>query len=245
MTNAMRARLRSLKGLAMVVALSACAAPVPPATPHDPFEAANRARFERNLALDGALGGSRADGPDRAELRRVVRNFGGNLGQPRMVVNDLLQIRPAHAFENTLRFAINSTIGIGGFFDPAGAMGLHGRRTDFGETLHVWGIGEGPYQVLPLLGPSTQRDTVGRIVDLALDPLAWLVTPAEYSGVVIARAGAMAASVVDNAPFLEANVLRSADPYAQARLLYLQNRRHHLGIRTEEDIFDPYDDLFD
>lgn len=242
----MRLPMQWLLSLGLVAALAACTAPQPPATPHDPFEAANRARFDRNLALEGGLSsGAREDSEARAGLRRIVRNFGSNLGQPRVVVNDVLQLRPVHAAENTLRFVINSTIGFAGLFDPAGAIGLHGRRTDFGETLHVWGVGEGAYQVLPILGPSTQRDTAGIIVDSFLDPLGWVLAPVEFAGVALARGGATVASVIDNAPLIEANILSSADPYAQARLLYLQNRRHHLGIGAEDDIFDPYDDLFD
>lgn len=176
-------------------------------------------------------------------FRRGVRNFGSNLGIPGTILNDLLQIRPDRAAENTIRLVVNSTIGLGGMFDPAGAMGIHGRRSDFGETLHRWGAGEGAYVVLPVLGPSTERDAAGLVVDMAIDPLRYLLPRNEYYGSLLARGAARFAAVADNADLLDANVINTTDPYAQARLLYLQTRRYHLGIENEEEIIDPYADF--
>jgi phospholipid-binding lipoprotein MlaA len=88
------------------------------------------------------------------------------------VLNDLLQLSIGDAAQNTLRFAINSTIGIGGLFDPPPPSGCPRRRRDFGETMHVYGLGEGDYHVLPVFGPSTTRDSVGLIVDLRDEPAA-------------------------------------------------------------------------
>ncbi len=229
--------------------LAACAAPPPAPMGSDPHEAANRAQFEANLRLVSRF--QSAEEPDQATsepprpnpLRRAVSNIGENLGTPRRVVNDLLQLRPDHAFENTLRFAINSTVGLGGLFDPAGALGLHGRDTDFGETLHRWGVGEGDYLVLPLLGPSTERDTLGRVVDLALDPLRFALTPDEQIAATVLRGAGYLAQVAEASDLLDANVIDTADPYAQARLLYLQTRRYHLGIEDAEEFIDPYADF--
>ncbi len=164
---------------------------------------------------------------------------------PSRVVNDLLQLRPDRATENALRFAINSTIGLAGLFDPASAIGLYGRRTDFGETLHRWGVGEGAYVVLPLLGPSTERDALGFVVDAILDPWGFALPERHARTISAARWLGRFAEQAEYADVIDANVLRSEDPYAQARLLYLQMRRHHLGITTEDDIFDPYDEIFD
>ena len=108
---------------------------------------------------------------------------------PGTVLNDVLQLRIDHAIENTLRFAINTTIGIGGFLDPATAAQVYGRSTDFGETLAVWGVTEGNYVELPLFGPSTDRDALGKVVDFAIDPLK-LIFPNSGNVPLIAKVGA-------------------------------------------------------
>lgn len=263
-----------------LIALAGCnLAPTPAAGTNDPYETANRAQFDANLALDRALSGApdpvsdAVNGPDpgapdpglaanetpdagdaqivRAEpaipsvVRRGVRNFGANLGIPGTILNDLLQIRPDRAAENTLRLVVNSTIGLGGLFDPAGAMGLYGRRSDFGETLHRWGVGEGAYVVLPVLGPSTERDAAGMVVDMVIDPLRFVLPRNEYLGTLLARGAGRYATLAENADLLDANVIDTTDPYAQARLLYLQTRRYHLGIEIEDEVIDPYAEFLD
>lgn len=245
----------TLRALALVAAglLAGCTAPPVSTAPNDPFEATNRAWFDTNLALDRALsGGPEADADPAADpatpeqpgpLLRLVGNVGANLGIPSTVLNDLLQLRPDRAVENTLRFAVNSTVGLAGLFDPAGAMGLHGRTSDFGETLHRWGMGEGAYVVLPVLGPSTERDMLGIVVDAAINPWGFAVPRHEARAVSALRWAGRFAGRAEYADLLDANVIRTADPYAQARLLYLQARRYHLGIQTEDDSFDPYDFL--
>lgn len=245
--------------VAALVALcvAGCSGPGVPGGVHDPYEAENRARFESNIALDRAVsrlagGDSGADTDTAAEsgarggvVLRAVRNFGTNLSVPSFVMNDILQVRPHRAVENTLRFIINSTIGVGGLFDPAGAMGLHGRRSDFGETLHVWGFDEGAYLVLPVLGPSTERDAAGLVVDTVLDPWLLVLGGWEYAGSVVARWAARFGDRIEYGDLIDANVMQSADPYVQARLLFLQGRRYHLGIESEDDFIDPYADFFD
>ena len=259
-----------------LVGLSGCnLAPTPSSGTNDPFETANRAQFEANLALDRALSGAPAsasdpapgaqtgaagqgsatavaqgdgamalaDPPRPSPFRRGIRNFGANLGLPGTILNDLLQIRPDRAAENTLRLVLNTTIGLGGLFDPAGAMGIYGRRSDFGETLHRWGVGEGAYVVLPVLGPSTERDAAGMVVDMVIDPLRFVLPRNEYLGTLLARGAGRYATLADNAGLLDANVINTADPYAQARLLYLQTRRYHLGIQIQEEVIDPYADF--
>lgn len=229
--------------LGMLV-LAGCAAPVPPAGTHDPYEVTNRAWFETNLAL---AGGGERDGtegvrPQPNPLRRAAINVGANLGLPSDILNDLLQIRPDRAVENTVRLVVNTTVGLGGLFDPAGAMGVHGRNTDFGETLHRWGVGEGAYMVLPLIGPTTERDTLGMVVDVAINPLRFALTERESAWALALRGAARLASAAENSDVLDANVINTSDPYAQARLLYLQTRRYHLGIENDEEFIDPYAD---
>lgn len=233
--------------LALTAGLSACAsAPVPSGT-NDPYESTNRAWFQNNLTLMSAVTGA----DDAAEpapqqpsrFRRIVGNFGSNLGLPSTILNDLLQVRPDRAVENTARLVVNTTVGIGGLFDPAGRIGLHGRNTDFGETLHRWGVGEGAYMVLPLVGPSTERDSLGLVVDIAINPLRFMLPNPEYSWSSAARIAGRVAVASEYSDILDANVINTADPYAQARLLYLQTRRYHLGIETEDDFIDPYADF--
>lgn len=226
-----------------LAAVSACG-PAPVNTGiNDRYEAQNRATHQFNLSVDRYIlrpVATRADNlvPDKVE--EGIGNFADNLELPGAVVNSLLQFRLEKALENTLRFAINSTIGIGGVFDPATAVGVIGKQTDFGETLHVWGVREGNYFELPLLGPSTDRDALGKVVDFALDPLT-LVFPDRNNTPLIAQ---IASRISDRGRYSETvdSVLYdSADSYAQARLLYLQNRRFELGeVVSEENFEDPY-----
>jgi len=235
--------------------LAACGhAPVATGT-NDPNEAVNRVWFQRNLALAGVV--SRADSapadpasevpaaaPRRHPFRHALGNFGANLGLPGVILNDLLQLRPDHATENTVRLLLNTTVGLGGLFDPASRLGVHGRSSDFGETLHRWGAPEGAYVVLPAFGPSTGRDALGLVVDMALDPMRLVLPSAgDYNLSVAARLAGRFANAAEYSDLLDANVINTADPYAQARLLYLQTRRYHLGIQAEDEIIDPYADF--
>ncbi|MBE0552056.1 MAG: VacJ family lipoprotein [Rhodobacteraceae bacterium] len=242
------APVRKLAVIAALAALTACGPAPAPTGIDDPYERENRGTHQFNLMMDQKVLSplSQAMGSGNGPISRGISNFGGNLGLPGDVVNNLLQFRIGRATHNTLRFAINSTIGIAGLFDPATAVGVPAKETDFGETLHVWGIGEGAYLELPLLGPSTQRDALGSVVDLALDPVNHLVPkPESYIGTM----AKLAARLGDRARYsatVDSILYGSADSYAQARLLYLQNRRYELGQTTGEgaDFEDPYEDPY-
>ncbi len=227
-----------------LAALSTCS-PIPPgAMLNDPYEPQNRAAHATNLALDQAVFGS----PTQRGLVPVIpepiavgfSNFASNLGMPSAVLNDLLQLKPGPALQNTFRFAVNSTVGIGGLFDPASAIGLNADSTDFGETLYVWGLPEGTYLEVPFLGPSTQRDFAGTIVDMVIDPVNNLVGPTESAYITVGRLTAKVGNRQRFADTYESILYESADSYAQARLFYLQNRHFDLGI--EEDAIDPNED---
>lgn len=218
---------------------------------NDPFEAHNRQVHSLNKRVDRALlgPGSQAYGTAVPEpVRQGVQNVASNLDMPRMVVNDILQGRVEDAVANSFRFAVNSTFGLAGLLDPATDMGLNARDTDFGETLHVWGLREGRYLELPLLGPSTERDAAGKVADFALNPLRYAAPTAERNAItglsVFSRFG-------DRYRFsgtVESILYESADSYAQARVLYLQNRRFQLGGTegTGNDIYaDPYSEAAD
>jgi phospholipid-binding lipoprotein MlaA len=236
----------------LALSLSACAAP-PASGVNDPYENVNRSFHGFNVAVDKALvrPTSTAYGtilPDPVE--RGIANFANNLDTPSDIVNGALQGRPDAVGQNMLRFGLNSTFGVLGLFDFASAIGVPARKTDFGETLHVWGVGEGAYQELPLLGPSTERDTAGTIVDVFLNPVsAVLPSPESY----YASAAKVGSKLGDRNRFkdtVDSVLYDSADSYAQARLLYLQNRRFELGqgagadatAADDEAFLDPYED---
>src|SRR5690606_23580411 len=184
---------RPLPILASLLALAAATACGPariPAGLQDPYEDQNRLVHQANTDIDRALlkPASNAYGSGIPQpVRRGVGNFAGNIDLPRSVANNLLQGRFPNAMHNTLRFVVNTTIGLGGLFDPATGIGLEARNTDFGETLHIWGVGEGNYVELPVLGPSTERDTAGAIVDLALNPLTYVLPSPEKYATTVAK----------------------------------------------------------
>jgi phospholipid-binding lipoprotein MlaA len=248
---------RSLLAVALLAVLASCGpATLPPGDRVvDTREARNREVHRFNADLDRAVIAPAAEVYGAAvpePLRRGIGNFSDNLGQPGNVLNNLLQARVGEAVQNTVRFALNTTIGIGGLFDPATAMGVPAAPTDFGETLHVYGFGEGTYRVVPVFGPTTTRDSVGRVVDIVLNPLRHVggISQAQYV------AGVAGTGVLDG---LDARrdlantidgIYASPDGYALARSLYLQNRRHELrrgseSVRAEPDAgLDPYDDPY-
>lgn len=236
--------LRAAASAAAAALLSGCGAGT--ADVQDKYEAENRqvhemnVEFDRNIVRPVAEG---ADGvlPDEAEV--AILNAAATWEAPGDAVNYILQVKPDKAVESGLRFAINATIGIGGIFDPATALGLPKHSTTLGDTLAVWGVPEGSYDELPLLGPSTDRDTVGRIGGGWLNPIGYVVTPTQ--GVVLLVLGG-ASMLVERGRYsdtVDSVLYESADSYAQTRLLYLQNRRFELGetAPAEDDGFiDPY-----
>ncbi|MEM6373332.1 MAG: VacJ family lipoprotein [Pseudomonadota bacterium] len=211
---------------------------------NDPYEAQNRKVHAFNRGLDRALVRPAAVGytsvlPD--ELEESVGNFATNLGQPSVMVNSLLQGNLRGFGQSTLRFTVNSTLGLLGFFDAASELRMADHTTDFGETLYVWGAGEGVYLELPLIGPSTTRSATGRFVDLFTNPLSYILdSPEEYYGTVASAANGLGtrgrfADTVDSILY------ESADSYAQARLIYLQNRRFRLGDTESSAEIDPFE----
>lgn len=149
---------------------------------HDPWEGYNRwmynfnAKFDRYIFLP-VVGAYTTILPSFA--RTGVRNFFRNLGEFRNITNALLQGRPVQSSRSLGRLAVNTTIGIAGLFDPATKFGMFYQKEDFGQTLGVWGVGPGPFLVLPILGPSTLRDAPSLIPDSAIHPVykpfPWLI----------------------------------------------------------------------
>lgn len=231
-----------MAGMGLAV-LAACAGPAPTGV-DDPYEKTNRRVHAFNLAVDKNVIRPIATGTDRIvpdPVSRGISNFADNVSLVGVVLNDALQLNVGDAAHNTLRFLVNTTVGIGGLIDVATKAGAPPRPTDFGETLHVWGMGEGAYVELPFLGPSTERDSIGKVVDVVIDPLQVLL-PNDQREIVM---GANLYSKLDArgrySETVDSVLYDSADSYAQARLLYLQNRRFQLGQSTPEtDFEDPY-----
>lgn len=245
-----RGRLMRLvtAGLCAAV-LGACAAPQASGI-NDPFESANRQVHAFNVAADRVLFYRQPPMPE--PIARPVENFAANLSLPSKVVNSVLQGRIAPALQNSFRFALNTTLGVGGIFDPAGSsFGLPEVDTDFGETLHVWGVPEGPFIEVPFRGPSTLRDVTGIVVDFFTDPVDLVITDAGDRN--LTRGVWVTSRVSERLRYgdaVDAILHESADSYAQARILYLQNRRYTLSRGTgdttaaDADAFDPYEDLY-
>jgi phospholipid-binding lipoprotein MlaA len=150
--------------LAAAVALGGCASVANP-VPQDPLERLNRGTQAFNDAVDDAVLKPVAEGYQKVVpqfARTAVTNFFGNLGDGWSAVNHLLQGKPAPALEMGLRMAVNSSFGLVGLLDVASEAGLEKQSEDLGQTLGVWGVPAGPYLVLPLLGPSSIRDTAAR-----------------------------------------------------------------------------------
>lgn len=239
--------LRNISFVAAAVFLTACAATETAQGINDPFETQNRARHEFNKSIDQALlrpvakgYGSGVPQPVKVGIGNVARN----LGTPADVVNDLLQGQIEDAFVNSIRFGLNSTFGLAGLIDVASDFKLHPRKTDFGETLHVWGAPEGAYLELPILGPSTQRDAVGKVVDLFTNPLNYVIPSPERYAVPLSGAIARVGERDEYGDLVDSILYESADSYAQSRLIYLDNRRFSLnGTGGNSDDVDPYEDL--
>jgi len=155
-------------------------------------------------------------------VRSSVTNFFTNLGEPRNFINALLQGKPDFAARSFFRFIINTTVGIGGLFDVASHLDLELAREDFGQTLAVWGVGDGPYVVWPILGSSTVRDTVGLAGDFAMLPQTYVMEDNLEAGIAL-----WTLDVVDTRASLIGpdEILQSAiDPYVAVRNAYQQSR---------------------
>lgn len=223
--------MKLLAGAALAtLALSACAtAPDPgPGDIADPYEGFNRRMFAFNngvdkYALAPAANVYKAVTPEFARDR--VSDFLGNLRSPVTFANDVLQAEPSRAGTTLARFGINTTVGLLGLWDAAEHMGIDGHREDFGQTLAVWGVGNGPYLVLPIFGPSTARDATGMLVDSYADPIRLYLFNTDQEEWHYAR---IASSVVDQREELLDIIddLRrnSFDYYAALRSAYIQRR---------------------
>ena len=154
--------------------LAGCAVPSPESlAANDPYEQFNRGALRRNAKIDKYIVIPTLEAYFSLvseDGRRGVHNFLGNLALPTIFLNDMMQGEVSRAGKSMWRLTVNSTVGLGGFLDPARKIGIPGHGEDFGQTLAVWGVSEGPYLILPLLGPSNPRDASGLVVDTVINP---------------------------------------------------------------------------
>ena len=207
----------------------------------DPLQQLNRKVYELNFEiLDPALIKPIATLYDRLTPRPVrigISNFFSNLDEIPNAVNSLLQGKIGQAANDTGRFIVNSVFGLGGVFDIATDAGMQpSQGEDFGQTLAVWGVSEGPYLMLPFIGPSTLRDAPSNVLDSFLDPFA-------YNDNYGMRAGIKAIDIVAlRAELLGIDDVMSGDKYIFVRDVYLQNREYVIADGAIEDDFDDLED---
>jgi len=216
----------------------------------DPLEGVNRGIYKFNDVADKAVFKPVATvykNVAPTPVRKGFNNFFNNLGSITTVLNDLLQLKFADAFTDAGRFIINSTFGLAGFIDVAGMDNIPNRKEDFGQTLGHWGVGNGPYLVLPFLGASTVRDTTGLVFDtVTTDP----ITYTHNIGEIRLHNQLRAAQFLDKrTELLDAKDIvddASLDPYAFMRDAYLQRRETLVNDGTvsspSNDGFEPADE---
>jgi phospholipid-binding lipoprotein MlaA len=230
----------------LIVGIAACAAPPPPGDKdaiaeakeqNDPLEPTNRVFYSINDGLDTyvlrPVAVAYHQVPDT--VRTPVHNVLANIGTPAGFANEVLQAHPKRAGTMMMRFVLNSTAGIGGLFDVASTLGYPDVDTDFGLTLAVWGVQDGPFLFLPVLGPSNPRDATGFAGQFGLDPL----TYASFGGSATlgyARAGASAVDTRERLLGQIDQIKKGAlDPYATFRSLYKQHRADEVTATKTPD----------
>ena len=219
--------MKGFKTIAVVLALAAAAgcASTGESDPRDPLEPLNRAVYRFNEGLDEAVARPVATAyrdvvPD--PLRTYVRNFFGNIADLFIGVNNILQGKPDEGLQDWARFVFNSFFGVFGINDVASDMGFEKHNEDFGQTLGRWGLGDGPYLVLPVLGPSSVRDGTGTAVEMYVDPVGkFRPVPVRNSAVALRLLGTRA-DLLDAGRLLEEAAL---DKDVFLRDAYLQRRR--------------------
>ena len=231
-----------------ILALTLTACSTTDSVNNDPFEGTNRAIFAFNTAVDDAviepvIEGYRFVTPKPA--RSGLRNFLRNLKSPITFANQVLQGDVEGAKNVVLRASINTLVGFGGLMDVAGYEGIAYEPEDFGQTLAVWGVGHGPYVVVPFLGPSSTRDYAGFIVDGVADPLNYYFDNIGEESLVVYKAGLtyidLRDSLHDALRDLQAN---SFDYYAATRSAYYQ-RREALVMDLAGDVSSATSDFDD
>lgn len=209
----------------------------------DPWEPLNRGIYTVNDGLDKVALKPVAKGYRKvlpAFVRRGVANFYANLRTPLTIINQVLQGKARAAFSDTGRLLLNSTVGIGGLFDPATSAGLEQHNEDFGQTLATWGVPDGPFVMVPLLGPRMLRDAVTIPLNLFAHPLFHY----ENTSVRDKLWGLEAINVRTRLLAADTFLEDSFDPYVTIRDAYQQNRRYLIYDGEPPEDYDEYLDEF-
>lgn len=216
--------------LALVAALAAFSAACTNLSDkeNDPWEPFNRGMYRLNYVIDGLVLKPVTQiyrGVIPAKGQEMVHHFVLNLEEPITFGNSVLQGDPQNSFTSLWRFLLNSTVGVFGLFDVASEVGLKGRITDFGQTLALYGVESGPYLFLPILGPSSARDGLGRVADAFMHPAMYV----NDTGTSIALWSVTAVDTrSDNFDLIEDIQKTSLDPYVTFRSYYSQHRANNI-----------------
>lgn len=233
-----------LASCAVFFGLAGCASAPSSPESNDPFEGLNRSIFQLNQHLDRGIARPIAvfyqhavPSPARAGVHNVI----ANLKVPTTLANDVMQGDIDRASQSLGNFAINSSLGLAGILDVAGDWGIPRHANDFGQTLAIYGVDEGPFLMLPIIGPDNPRDLTGQIVDIFLDPLTYLHFQGDiyWSGAHIVMNGIDLRS--RNIKEIDSIEESSVDLYATVRSLYRQHRKEQ--IRKGKPQVDDLPDL--
>lgn len=238
---AFRPRAHAGAALAVLALVAGCASAPGSADPRDPWERYNRSMYGFNDAVDTAVVKPVATVYRNvlpSPVRTGVGNFFGNLGDVWSFVNNVLQAKPEGALSSFWRVVINSTVGLGGVLDPATEMRLDRRREDFGQTLGRWGVPPGPYFVLPVLGPSTLRDSAALPVDFYGSVVGHVSDIPVRNSLIALQMVDTRATVLGATELLDAAAL---EPYTFQRDAYLQKRRNDVYDGNPPDDEERYD----
>ena len=241
-------RFGLVAGALMLAALAGCATP-PPASDqdalaefnetNDPLEPTNRVFYAINNGLDRVLlrpvaVAYRAVVPET--IRTHTHNVLVNLGNPVQLMNDVLEAKPRRAGDTLMRLLVNTTIGLGGIFDVADGWGWPAHENDGGMTLAVWGISDGPYLFLPILGPSGPRDATGFGTDYVISPFSWIGVGVVAQSLGYSKTGMGAVDARTNVlDSLDKITEQALDPYATIRSLFRQHRQSQIDELRADD----------
>ncbi|MDE2514926.1 MAG: VacJ family lipoprotein [Rhodospirillales bacterium] len=230
-----------LAALTLIGLLAGCAQKPPASDPaalaeyndtNDPLEPTNRVFYAINNGLDTVILRPAAEAyrfAVPAPVRNSIHNILANAGTPVQLSNDMLEGKPRRAGDTTMRFLINSSVGLLGAFDVASKWGYPDHDADFGITLALWGVPQGPFLFLPLLGPSDPRDAIGFGVDNVMDPFTWLGQGAAVTAINWSRFGLNAIDQRERVLNAVDEIKKTAlDPYATFRSLYRQHRQSQI-----------------
>ncbi|HEY1707663.1 MAG TPA: VacJ family lipoprotein [Rhizomicrobium sp.] len=228
----MNRKVGAVFALFTAVAAAGCASTPESEANNDPLEPMNRAIFNANDKLDEAVALPVAKAYVKVvpePVRTGVHNVIANLDTPVTFANDVLQGDFSRAAESLFRFSINSTFGLAGLIDVGAKADVPAHTEDFGQTLGVYGVHEGPYLVLPLLGPSNPRDAIGEVADIFMDPLTYMRFHGRNAILISKEVLTVVDERADNIDNIQQIKDSSVDYYATTRSLYRQHRNSEIS----------------